>query len=144
MAGTLNAIDQIVERARKNHVIVHITLTSGFLQGMNPLRPAAILQDVRNAQWYADGWIADPGTMTGTADVPSTAWITPSRYARPLRAQMEKAIRMVGSRLAARMAEHPETLLTISGDGEVELNYERSIAGGNTVVAGNQPIFADY
>jgi hypothetical protein len=152
MAGTLDAIDRIVERARRNHVIVHITLTSGFFHGMNPLRPAAILQDVRNAQWYADGWIADPALMAAPADtagagatsIPPTAWITPSRYAKPLRSRMEQAIRLVGSRLAARMAEHPETLLTISGDGEVELNYERSIAGGNTVVAGNQPIFADY
>jgi hypothetical protein len=152
MASTLDAIDQIVERARKNHVIVHITLTSGFFHGMNPLRPAAILQDVRNAQWYADGWISDPASMTDAAvaagdaatSIPPTAWITPSRYARPLRARMEQAIRLVGSRLASAMAEHPETLLTISGDGEVELNYERSISGGNTVVAGNQPIYADY
>ena len=144
MAGTLNAIDQIVERGRKNQVIVHITLTSGFFHGMNPLRPAAIMQDVRNAQWYADGWIADPAVFNGTTDVPPTAWITPSRYAKPLRAQMEAAIRLVGSRLAMRMAEYPETLLTISGDGEVELNYERSISGGNTVVDGSMPIFADY
>jgi hypothetical protein len=145
MAGTFEAIDRIVERARKNHVTVHITLTSGFFHGMNPLRPAAISQDVRNAQWYADGWIADPASMTAaTTSVPPTAWITPSRYARQLRARMEDSIRLVGSRLAARMAEHPETLLTISGDGEVELNYERSISGGNTVVAGSPPIFADY
>jgi hypothetical protein len=144
MAGTLDAIDQIVERARKNHVTVHITLTSGFFHGMNLLRPAAILEDVRNAQWYSDGWIADPTELNESASVPPTAWITPSRYARPLRAQMEAAVRLVGSRLAARMAEYPETLLTISGDGEVELNYERSIAGGNTVVAGNTPTFADY
>lgn len=141
MASTLETVDRIVERARKGQVPVHITLMSGFFHGMNDLRPAAIQQDVRNAQWYADGWIAEPSSMTG---VPPTAWITPSRYARPLRARMEEAVRIVGSRLATRMAEHPETLLTISGDGEVELNYERSIAGGERVVAGEKPIYADY
>ncbi len=152
MASTLETIDRIVERAHKGQVIVHITLLSGFFHGMNELRPAAIQQDVRNAQWYADGWIGEPSSMAhpndaaGTAPipVPTTVWITPSRYAKPLRARMEEAIRLVGSRIAARMAEHPETLLTISGDGEVELNYERSISGGEHVVAGNQPIFADY
>ena len=142
MAPTLQSIDRIVERARKGGVVVHITLTSGFFHDMNELRPAAILQDVRNAQWYADGWITDPSAMTAT--VPSTAWITPSRYAKPLRARMEEAIRIVGSRLALRMAEHPETLMTISGDGEVELNFERSISGGERVVSGSKPVLADY
>jgi hypothetical protein len=153
MASTLETVDRIVERANRSHLTVHITLTSGFFHGMNELRPAAIQQDVRNAQWYADGWIGEPSSMvhssndsagTATMSVPPTVWITPSRYAKPLRTRMEEAIRLVGSRLAARMAEHPETLLTISGDGEVELNYERSISGGEHVVAGNQPIIADY
>jgi len=57
MAASLDAVDRIVERARASQVIVHITLTSGFFHGMNDLRPAAIQSDVRNAQWFADGWI---------------------------------------------------------------------------------------
>jgi len=149
MRGTLEAVDRIVERAKKAQLIVHITLVSGFFHGTNQLRPAAIQEDVRNAQWYADGWIADPASMAAphgaeATSVPNTAWITPSRYAHPLRARMEEAIRLVGSRLAARMSEYPDTLLTISGDGEVELNYERSITGGEHVVAGDNPILADY
>src|SRR6187399_1385101 len=100
MAPALESIDRIVERARKGRVAVHITLTSGFFHDINELRPAAILQDVRNAQWYADGWIADPTAMAASAGVtastvPATAWVTPSRYAKPLRARMEEAIRMV-------------------------------------------------
>jgi hypothetical protein len=146
MAGTLDTVDRIVERAFANHVFVHITLTSGFFHGMNELRPAAIRQDVRNAQWFADGWIGEPASLTGTdtIPVPSGVWITPSRYAKQLRARMEEGVRLVGSRLAARMADHPETLLTISGDGEVELNFERNISGGEHVVAGNHPVYADY
>jgi hypothetical protein len=148
MAETLQTIDRIVERAAINHVIVHITLTSGFFHDMNDLRPTAIRQDVRNAQWFADGWIGDPSSFAGAATaegaaVPSSAWITPSRYARPLRARMEEGARIVGAHLAASMAAHMDTLLTISGDGEVELNYERNIAGGEHLV-GNTPIYADY
>ena len=90
MAGTLRTIDQIVQRARDNQVCVHITLTSGFFHGTNDLRRAAIKQDVRNAQWFADGWIGDPNSFavaaTSAEEVPPSAWITPSRYARPLRA----------------------------------------------------------
>ena len=142
MASTLQEIDKIVERARKNRLAVHISLLSGFFHGMNSLRAAAIRQDVRNAQWFADGWIAEPASAAGAAEVPSGAWITPSRNAKVLRARMEEGVRIVGSRLAARMRDYPETLLTISGDGEVELSFERSILGGEHYVA--EPLYADY
>ena len=142
MASTLEEIDKIVERARKNRLAVHISLLSGFFHGMNSLRAAAIQQDVRNAQWFADGWIAEPSTATGASEVPAGAWVTPSRYARVMRARMEEGARTVGSRLAARMRDYPETLLTISGDGEVELSFERSILGGEHHVA--EPLYADY
>jgi len=141
MRSTLDLIDRVVERARANNVAVHLTLMSGFFHGMNDLRPAAIRQDVRNAQWFADGWIADPASAD-SADVPPGAWITPSRYARLLRARLEEGTRIVGSRLAAHMMEHPNTLLTISGDGEVEFSFERSNPGGERVAA--QPQYADY
>jgi len=142
LAGTLGEIDRVVERARANNLVVHLTLMSGFFHGANDLRSAAIRQDVRNAQWFADGWIADPSVPASASDVPSGAWITPSRYAKPLRARMEEGARIVGSRLAARMMERPETLLTISGDGEVELSFERSNPAGERVAA--QPQYADY
>ena len=144
MLNTLHDLDRIVARAVANHLIVHITLGSGFFHGMNDLRPAAIQQDVRNAQWFSDGWIAEPSSLTGRSIIPPGAWITPSRYAKLLRARMEEGVRIVGARLSRQMSEHPETLLTISGDGEVELNYERTIAGGERVIGGNQPIYADY
>ena len=142
MSRTLEDIDKAVGRARTNNLIVHITLMSGFFHGMNDLRKAAIRQDVRNAQWFADGWIADPSTTSSPSEVPDTAWITPSRYARALRARMEEGARIVGSRLATLMSEYPDTLLTVSGDGEVELTYERSHPGGERALA--QPQYADY
>lgn len=142
MARTLQEIDRVVERARANNIVVHITLMSGFFHGMNDLRKAAIRQDVRNAQWFADGGIADPGDLAGNSEVPSSAWITPSRYARVLRARMEEGARIVGSRLAARLMDRPQTLVTVSGDGEVELSFERSTPAGERLAA--QPQYADY
>jgi hypothetical protein len=76
-------------------------------------------------------------------EVPPSAWTTPSRYAWPLRARMEEGVRIVGSHLAQIMAAESDTLITVSGDGEVELNFERNIAGGEHLV-GNAPIYADY
>ena len=142
MLSTLQEIDRIVERARKNGLAVHISMLSGFFHGMNSLRAAAIRQDIRNAQWFADGWIAEPASTADATEVPSGAWITPSRNAKVLRARMEEGVRIVGSRLAARMRDYPQTLLTISGDGEVELSFERSILGGEHHVA--EPLYADY
>ena len=141
MRSTLELIDRIVDRANANNIAVHLTLMSGFFHGMNNLRPAAIRQDVRNAQWFADGWISDPASANAP-DVPPGAWITPSRYARPLRARLEEGTRIVGSRLATHMIEHPNTLLTVSGDGEVEFSFERSTPAGERVA--QQPLYADY
>ncbi|HET9943286.1 MAG TPA: hypothetical protein VFR05_08095, partial [Terriglobia bacterium] len=142
LSSTLLEIDKIVERARANNVPAHVTLMSGFFHNMNALRKGAIRQDVRNAQWFADGWIADPAVVNKSAEVPPTAWITPSRYAKRLRARMEEGTRIVGSRLAARMVENPGSLLTISGDGEVELSYERSNPQGEAYLS--KPQYADY
>ena len=60
MAGTIETLERMVRRSQLAHVPLHISITSGFFHGINELRGAAILQDVRNAQWYSDGWIADP------------------------------------------------------------------------------------
>jgi hypothetical protein len=67
-----------------------------------------------------------------------------SRYAKPLRSRMEEGIRMLGAHLAKRMAEHPETLVTVSGDGEVEFSFERNIESGERRIARNQAVYADY
>ena len=143
MAGDLAKIDLLVNRAREHGLINHISLVSGFFHGDNPLRRGAIKRDVRNAQWFADGLIADPNQLRNP--VPQSAWVTPSRYAQPLRTRIEEGIRILASRLAARMREYPNTLLTVSGDGETEFSFERNFADN-----GNQPgnrkdiIYTDY
>ena len=146
MSGTLDTIDRMVHRAQNASIPLHISITSGFFHGTNDLRRAAIEQDVRNAQWFSDGWIADPSTFksSSASTLPSEVWTTPSRYAKLLRSRMEEGVRIVGSRLAAQMLAHPGTLLTVSGDGEVEFSFERNITGGEHVVAGNFSTIADY
>src|SRR5262245_32268617 len=143
MAADLAKIDLLVNRAREHGLINHISLVSGFFHGDNPLRRGAIDKDVRNAQWFADGFIADPNQLGNR--VPQSAWVTPSRYAQPLRTRIEEGIRILARRIAANMREYPNTLLTMSGDGETEFSFERNFSDN-----GNQPgtrkdiIYTDY
>lgn len=140
----LDTLDTIVERARTHQIVAHVSIISGFFHDTNNLRASAILQDVRNAQWFSDGWIAEPSTLSDASTVPPGIWITPSRYARPLRARMEEGARALGSRVAALMAKNPDVLVSVSGDAEVEFSYERNIEGGERRVARATPVYADY
>src|SRR5262245_43084243 len=140
MAATLNEADVIVNRARDNGIVTHIALVSGFFHGSNELQRAAIQADVRNAQWFSDGWIAPPDQLTSPETVPPSVWTTPSRYAQPMRARIEEATRILGQHLASLMAQNPDTFMTISGDGEVELSYERSYDGQATKISTTAPL----
>jgi hypothetical protein len=126
---TLDNIDVMVERARSNHIPIHISIISNLFHGSSAFREAAIRADVRNAQWFSDGWIAAPEEIQRKPDVPRSAWITPSRYAQPLRQRLQETVTIVGERLAEAMERSPEVLLSISGDSEVELSYERTLQG---------------
>ena len=144
MQPTLDDIDLIVERARQNDLPVHISIHSGFFHSPNTLREAAIRTDVRNAQWFSDGWIAIPEEIGSRNTLPRSAWATPSRYAQPLRQQMEESTRLIGEHLTAAMKRFPETLHSISGDTEVEFSYERNLDAGERPRANGQLFYADY
>src|SRR5262245_43476121 len=145
MSQSLQEIDTIVQRARDNGLVTHISVVSGFFHGWNQLRESAIRQDVRNAQWFADGFIAPPDDLKDPTTIPHTIWITPSRYAIPLRSRIEEGVRIIGTRLAQRMAESKETLASIGGDGEVELTLERNFLGAGEKLADRaEIIYADY
>jgi len=138
-------LDTIVDRARANGTIVHLALVSNLFHGHTPLRVAAIRQDVRNAQWFSDGWIADPADVKNPVDVPVTAWVTPSRYAEPLHDRIEEEVRAFGTRLAQKMQQYPDTLLTLSGDGEVEFSLERNYTSdGTKLINPKNIIYTDY
>src|SRR4029453_2005220 len=117
-----NEADIIVNRARDNGIVAHVSLVSGFFHGSNELQRAAIQADRRNAQWFADGWIAPPEQLKDPETLPPAVWITPSRYAQPLRTRVEEATRILGQHLAGLMAQNPDTFMTVSGDGEGELS----------------------
>jgi hypothetical protein len=111
MTTTLNEADIIVNRARDNGIVTHISLVSGFFHGSNDLQRAAIQADVRNAQWFSDGWIARPEQLTDPETPPASVWTTPSRYAQPMRTRIEEATRVLGQHLAALMVQNPMTSL---------------------------------
>jgi hypothetical protein len=145
MHSNLDSIDMIVDRARANGIIVHISLISGFFHDHNPLRYSAIRQDVRNAEWFADGFIADPSQLQDPSNLPSSVWVTPSRYAEPLRSRIEEGVRAVAQHLAQKMEQYPDTLLTISGDGEVEFTFERNFMNNATQPSNlTSIIYTDY
>jgi hypothetical protein len=145
LAADLAKLDEMVQRARQNGIVDHIAYVSGFFHGQNPLRFAAIRQDVRNAQWFADGWIADPSELTDPANVPLSAWITPSRYAEPFRSRLEEGVRILARHTAHLMQQNPETLLTVSGDGEVEFTFERNFGQNGERLDDDKPlVWADY
>lgn len=144
LQSTLHNADLIVERAARNNLITHVALVSGFFHGWNRLREIAIQQDVRNAQWFADGWIGPPADFTDAAFVPHSIWLTPSRYATALHSRMEETARAVGAQLATQMADSPETLVSVSGDGEVELSFERNLGEGAVGRKSSEVLYTDY
>src|SRR5262249_2337844 len=107
-------------------------------------RESAIRADVRNAQWFADGSISDPKETIALEDIPHSAWMTPSRYAQPMRARMQESVRLVGQQLAEAMRKNPETLLSVSGDTEVELSFARNLDPEGRGREDGQVLFADY
>ena len=141
---TLADIDLMVNRAQTNHIPLHISVVSNFFHGNSSLRETAIREDVRNAQWFADGWIALPEEIQARSAVPKSAWITPSRYAQPLRQRIEESARITGKHLAEAMEKFPGALISISGDSEVEFSYERNLDGGERPLGGPKIFYTDY
>ena len=141
---TLAELDRIVSRSRSHELPVHISIASGFFHNHNELREAAIRADVRNAQWFSDGWIADPADVRQTDRVPRSAWVTPSRYAQPLRQRIQETMRILGRELAEAMEENPERILSVSGDTEVELSFARTLDSEGRARVGGEVLLADY
>src|SRR5262245_44575324 len=145
MSRALQQVDTIVKGAHDNGIVTHISIISGFFHGKNDLRFRAIRDDVRNAQWFADGWIAPPENLKNGQLVPVEAWITPSRYARPLRTRIEEGTRILGRHLSAMMAQYPNTLLSLSGDAETEFTFLRNFdANGKAIGDQKTLIYPDY
>lgn len=113
LTSTVAQIDSVLDRARTHGIPVSMSLLTAIRERYDPLQTGAEREDRRNTQWYANGDMA-PG------------WITLSRYARKMRGRYEGYVREIGAVIANRMARYPSTFVAASGDGEVELSYDRS------------------
>jgi hypothetical protein len=145
MEPTLSELRLIVNRARTSRLPVHVAIATGFFHGQNRLREEAIRADVRNAQWFSDGSIADPAeSVPRGREIPTTAWLTPSRYAQPLRQRIQEGMELLGKTLAAAMEQNPDTLLNVSGDTEVEFSFARHLDPDGRARSAGQVFLADY
>ena len=130
LASTFQQIEGTVARGRAAGIPIALSMLTAIRERQDPVQVGAEREDRRNVQWYANGDIA-PG------------WITHSRYARKMRGVFEGYLREVGAAFAAQMAANPSTLMAVSGDGEVELTFDRSPPFSATHTAATMEL-ADY
>ena len=112
-------LDSILTRALARRLPVHLGMIAGISRDTHVYDPAK-LEDRRNCQWYADGLL-----MAGGQSFSDDVWLTPSRYARKLRRHLEAKVRELARVLITERQTFPETLVSASGDGEMELNNGR-------------------
>jgi hypothetical protein len=132
LASTLQQIDRAIASSEAAPVPFPICLSfvTAVRSRTDPLEDQAQLEDRRNIQWHSD-----PGASL------ASGWTTFSRYARKQQAIREAYIRELGRELAARMLAHPNIVVAASGDGEIELSYEKSLYGSGQ---NNPALLADY
>ena len=133
-------VDALIAAAKTKNVGIHIVLVSGLARQPWYYREAKE-EDVRNAQWYNDNKLASDTQIAGAEAMNTFVFGTLSRYARKVRANLEAKGKAAAAFLKQRLDENPETLLAVSGWGEVELNYQRLNDGG-TMFFGDYSPFA--
>ena len=130
LAGTFAQVDLAIARAEANGIPLCLSFLTAIRSGLDPAQAAAQAEDRRNMQWHADGSLA-------------AGWTTFSRYARKQDRLQQAFIRELGRGLAARMLAHPDTLVAASGDGEIEMSFEKSFQFGGAATPADT-IIADY
>jgi hypothetical protein len=118
-----------LSRAQTRGLAVHIGTVAGVSRDVT-IYDAARREDRRNAQWYRDGTLGNE------------IWMTPSRYARRLRRHLETKVRAFARMLVDLRQQFPDTLVSASGDGEMELNYgglDGSVPFENQMIADYSP-----
>ena len=127
LASTFEQVDHAIEAGEANGIPIGLSFVTALRARTDPLQEQAQLADRRTMQWHSDHSLA-------------AGWATLSRYARQQEAIREAYLRELGRFLARRMLEHPDVVVAASGDGEVELSYEKSLYGNGQ----NPPWLADY
>lgn len=118
---------------------IGLSLVTATRSSTDAVETGAMTDDLRNAEWYHD-W-PNPALENGVA----TGWTTFSQYARKMRRIKEAYVRTFGKLLAQQMAVHPNILVAVTGDGEMEMSSARFLdsvppAGQTTA----QRSWADY
>jgi hypothetical protein len=111
LADTIQQIDAVIETARNAGYPIGLNILTAIRERYDPVQRGSEAEDRRNMMWYSDNSLA-------------AGWWTHSRYARKQRRIQEAYMRELGRVLADRMARYPETLVSASGDGEVELAHK--------------------
>lgn len=131
-------VDAHIAAAKQKNVRFHLVLTGGLARSISVYREAKE-EDIRNCQWYNDSKLAS-NDQIGDSDVMNKyVFGTLSRYARKVRANLEAKAKASLAFLKERMDAEPETLVALSGWGEVELSYYRLIPTQSV-----QDYFCDY
>ena len=131
---TLAQLSAALARAQARRLGVHIGTVAGVSRWVS-IYDAARREDRRNAQWYRDGSL-EKSSHLGTNEI----WMTPSRYARKLRRHLDAKVRAFARMLINLRQQFPKTLVSASGDGEMELNY----GGLDVNVPFEDQMIADY
>jgi hypothetical protein len=123
-------IDAAIARARVHRLPIGLSIITAIRERVDPVQTSAERDDRRNVQWYQD-------------HSPASGWVTYSQYARKLRRVQEAYVREFGRMLAERMAQDPDILVAVTGDGETEMSYER-FRDITVPIDASQRAWADY
>ncbi len=126
LASTIARIDAAIARARPYNLPICLNLLTAIRSAYDGAQRDSEREDRRTMQWYSDNGLA-------------RGWWTHSRYARKQYALQQAYIRELGKVLANRMARDPNILVAASGDGEVELSFDRAPGPDNAVLADYSP-----
>ena len=129
LTDTIATLDTAIARARAAGIPIGIGVFTALRSEVDPSQTASQAEDRRNMQWYSDNVLA-------------TGWWTYSRYARKQSLVQEAYVREMGRVLANRIALYPDTVVALSGDGEIELSYDR--APGIGAPGSGDPVLADF
>jgi hypothetical protein len=132
LAGTFSRMDTAIARARANSIPLGLSFVTSIRHTFDAVEVAGEANDRRNMQWYSHNELA-------------SNWSSYSRYARKQRRLQEAYIREVGRRLATLIAQYPETIVSASGDAEVELAYDPAVqTNPNPSANPSEAVLADY
>lgn len=110
-------LSAVLTRAQARGLAIHLGTDAGVSRALWMYDPAR-REDRRNAEWYQDGTL-----QKTSAQGANEIWMTPSRYARKLRRHLETKVRAFARIVIDMRQQFPDTLVSVSGDGEMELNY---------------------